>query len=96
MTLYRSAAETAFLTFNSLIVSHPCSIKRVTMRRRVLWLKSPNGVENTAVQRPVNTKEYRVTDKGIDPSRITVATGAGDDRKVEDYWCQWAQHSSLM
>ncbi len=42
-------------------------------------------VENTAAQRAVNSKEYLVTDKGIDPSRITVATGAGDDQKVENY-----------
>jgi hypothetical protein len=42
-------------------------------------------VENAAAQRAVNTKEYLVTDKGIDPSRITVATGSGDDQKVENY-----------
>jgi hypothetical protein len=47
--------------------------------------KHPKDVENTAAQRAVNTKEYLVTDKGIDPSRITVATGTGDDQKVEDY-----------
>ena len=47
--------------------------------------KHPKDVENTAAQRAVNTKEYLVTDKGIDPSRITVATGAGDDQKVENY-----------
>ena len=42
-------------------------------------------VENFASQRAVNTKDYLVTDKGIDPSRITVATGSGDDQKVENY-----------
>jgi len=47
--------------------------------------KHPKEVENTAAQRAVNTKEYLVTDKGIDPSRITVATGTGDDQKVENY-----------
>src|SRR5260370_13016217 len=47
--------------------------------------RHPKEVENTAAQRAVNTKEYLVTDKGIDPSRITVATGAGDDQKAEDY-----------
>jgi len=26
-----------------------------------------------------------VTDKGIDPSRITVATGTGDNQQVENY-----------
>jgi hypothetical protein len=47
--------------------------------------KHAKEVENTAAQRAVNTKEYLVTDKGIDPSRITVASGAGDDQKVENY-----------
>ena len=47
--------------------------------------KHAKEVENTAAQRAVNTKEYLVTDKGIDPSRITVATGTGDDQKVENY-----------
>ena len=47
--------------------------------------KHAKPVENTAAQRAVNTKQYLVTDKGIDPSRITVATGTGDDQKVETY-----------
>src|SRR6266567_599532 len=47
--------------------------------------KHAKAVENTAAQRAVDTKEYLVTDKGIDPSRITVATGTGDDQKVENY-----------
>jgi hypothetical protein len=42
-------------------------------------------VEDFAAQRAVNVKEYLVTDKGIDPSRITVATGTTDDQKVNDY-----------
>lgn len=42
-------------------------------------------VENFAAQRAVNAKEYLVTDKGIDASRISVATGTGDDQKVENY-----------
>ncbi len=47
--------------------------------------KHAKAVENTAAQRAVDTKEYLVTDKGIDPSRITAATGTGDDQKVENY-----------
>ena len=38
-----------------------------------------------AAQRAVNTKDYLVTEKGIDASRITVYTGSGADKKVEDY-----------
>jgi len=42
-------------------------------------------VADIAAQRAVNTKEYLVTEKGIDASRITVYTGTGDDTKVADY-----------
>lgn len=42
-------------------------------------------VENFAAERAVNAKEYLVTDKGIDASRISAATGSGDDQKVENY-----------
>lgn len=38
-----------------------------------------------AAERAVNTKEYLVTDGGIDASRISVATSSGDDQKVENY-----------
>ena len=41
--------------------------------------------EDVAAQRAVNTKDYLVTEKGIDASRITVYTGSGADKKVEDY-----------
>jgi ribosomal protein S11 len=38
-----------------------------------------------AAQRAVNTKEYLVTEKGIDASRISVATGSTDGQTVENY-----------
>ncbi|MGD0737760.1 MAG: OmpA family protein [Terracidiphilus sp.] len=38
-----------------------------------------------AAQRAVNTKEYLVTEKGIDPSRVSVAIGTTDGQTVEDY-----------
>ncbi|MBT9330678.1 OmpA family protein [Paracidobacterium acidisoli] len=38
-----------------------------------------------AAQRAVNTKEYLVTDKGIDPSRIQVRTGTAAQGEVENY-----------
>ena len=47
--------------------------------------KHPKPVEDLAVQRAVNTKDYLVTEKGIDASRISVATGTTDGQKVEDY-----------
>jgi hypothetical protein len=38
-----------------------------------------------AAQRAVNTKDYLVTEKGIDASRISVVTGTTDGETVEDY-----------
>lgn len=42
-------------------------------------------VEDFAAQRAVNAKDYLVTEKGIDASRISVAAGTEDGQKVEDY-----------
>ncbi len=42
-------------------------------------------VENFAAQRAVNAKDYLVTEQGIDASRISVATGTGDEQSVQDY-----------
>jgi hypothetical protein len=42
-------------------------------------------VADMAAQRAVNTKDYLVTEKGIDASRIAVKTGAADGQKVEEY-----------
>jgi hypothetical protein len=42
-------------------------------------------VEQYAAQRAVNAKDYLVTEKGIDGSRVSVATGSTDGQTVEDY-----------
>jgi outer membrane protein OmpA-like peptidoglycan-associated protein len=42
-------------------------------------------VEDLAAERAVNVKDYLVTEKGIDASRISVATGTEDAQKVENY-----------
>jgi hypothetical protein len=42
-------------------------------------------VEDAAAQRAVNAKDYLVTEKGIDASRISVATSTDDGQKVADY-----------
>jgi len=42
-------------------------------------------IEDVAAQRAVNAKDYLVTEKGIDASRISVATGAADSQNVENY-----------
>jgi outer membrane protein OmpA-like peptidoglycan-associated protein len=48
-------------------------------------LKKGAMAEDIAAERAVNTKDYLVTEKGIDASRITVYTGPGDGQTVEDY-----------
>jgi hypothetical protein len=42
-------------------------------------------VEQFAAQRGLNAKDYLVTEKGIDASRVSVATGSTDGQTVEDY-----------
>jgi outer membrane protein OmpA-like peptidoglycan-associated protein len=42
-------------------------------------------VDDLAAERAVNAKDYLVTEKGVDAARISVATGATDGQKVEDY-----------
>jgi outer membrane protein OmpA-like peptidoglycan-associated protein len=48
-------------------------------------MKKGAKAEDLAAQRAVNTKDYLVTEKGIDASRVKVYTGTGDSKKVEDY-----------
>jgi outer membrane protein OmpA-like peptidoglycan-associated protein len=42
-------------------------------------------VMDCAAERVVNTKDYLVKEKGIDPSRISVATGTADEQTVVPY-----------
>jgi len=46
---------------------------------------SKKPIDNFAGERAANTKEYLVTDKGIDASRVTVMTGTKDGQTVENY-----------
>jgi outer membrane protein OmpA-like peptidoglycan-associated protein len=54
-------------------------------KARAAKMKHAKPVVDDAAQRAVNTKEYLVTEKGIDASRISVATGGTDGQTVEDY-----------
>jgi hypothetical protein len=47
-----------------------------------------------AAERAVNTKDYLVTEKGIDASRISVATGTADGRRWKTTWCPRAPVTS--
>jgi hypothetical protein len=42
-------------------------------------------VVDMAAERAVNAKEYLVTDKGIDATRVSVMTGKADGQKAENY-----------
>jgi pyruvate/2-oxoglutarate dehydrogenase complex dihydrolipoamide acyltransferase (E2) component len=42
-------------------------------------------VQHFAEQRAVNAKDYLVREKGVDPARIAIATGPGDDQNVQVY-----------
>jgi outer membrane protein OmpA-like peptidoglycan-associated protein len=60
--------------------------KAATAKQQKAALKNKHiKVVDTAAERAVNTKDYLVTEKGIDAARISVATGTADGQKVEDY-----------
>lgn len=62
------------------VVGEATSAEKMTPKGK----KHAKAVEFGA-QRAVNTKEYLVTEKGIDASRISVATGSTDGQTVENY-----------
>jgi hypothetical protein len=60
--------------------------KAATAKEQKAALKNKHvKVVDMAAERAVNAKEYLVTDKGIDATRVSVATSAADGQKVEDY-----------
>jgi outer membrane protein OmpA-like peptidoglycan-associated protein len=60
--------------------------KSLTAKEEKLALKHKHAeVVNLAAERAVNAKEYLVTEKGIDGSRVNVATGAADGKTAQDY-----------
>ncbi len=62
--------------------------KAITAKEQAKAAKHPKAktkVELFDAQRAVNTKDYLVTDKGIEASRITVATGSTEGQTVENY-----------
>jgi hypothetical protein len=60
--------------------------KEATAKQAKKALKNKHvKVIDMAAERAVNTKDYLVTEKGIDASRVIVATSAADGRKVENY-----------
>ncbi|MGD0800190.1 MAG: OmpA family protein [Terracidiphilus sp.] len=57
-----------------------------TAKEKAFALKHKHAkVVDLAAERAVNVKDYLVTEKGIDASRISVATGTADAQQVENY-----------
>ena len=60
--------------------------KALTAREEKYQQRHPRAhVTHYAAQRAVNAKDYLVTEKGIDPSRISAATTMSDGQTVQDY-----------
>jgi hypothetical protein len=60
--------------------------KGITAKQQKVALKHKRAkVELFDAQRAVNAKDYLVTEKGIDATRVSVATGTADGQTVEDY-----------
>jgi len=60
--------------------------KRITAKQEKFAARHKRSrVEYFEQQRAVNVKDYLVNDQGIDASRISVATGTGDDQNVQNY-----------
>lgn len=69
-------------TANAVVVGESTVAERTPKKA-----KHPKPVEDFAAERAVNTKDYLVNEEqsGIDASRITVRTGSGDAKAVENY-----------
>ena len=81
LDLQRQADAKAVLVGESNAKENALTAKqeKIAARRK----KAP--VTHFAAQRAVNAKDYLVTEKGIDASRVTTATGTTDGQTVEDY-----------
>ena len=58
---------------------------RIAKEKKTAKTNNRLKVVDLAAERAVNTKAYLVTDKGIDPSRISVVTGPANGQRVEEY-----------
>jgi outer membrane protein OmpA-like peptidoglycan-associated protein len=60
--------------------------KAITAKQQKIAAKNKRAkVEDFAAQRAVNSKDYLVTEQGIDASRISVATTTNDGQTVDNY-----------
>jgi hypothetical protein len=77
ITLKLQSASDAKL---AVVADEDAKEQKVDARDAKLHPKHPKP--SFAAERAVNTKNYLVTEKGIDPSRISVFTGTADDQTV--------------
>jgi len=69
-----------------IVGSSDATEKEATARKAKRALKNKHvKVVDLAAERAVNAKAYLVTEKGIDASRVSVATGAAEVQKSENY-----------
>lgn len=69
-----------------LVADSTAQEKKITAKQQERAVKHKHTkVQYFGEQRAVNAKDYLVRDKGIDPSRIAIGTGTGDDQNVQDY-----------
>ena len=69
-----------------LVADSTAEEKETTTKQEWHAAKHKNAkVQHFAEQRAVNAKDYLVREKGIDPARVALATGTGDDQNVQDY-----------
>jgi len=69
-----------------LVANSSAEEKETTAKQEQHAAKHKNAkVQHFAERRAVNAKDYLVREKGIDPARIALATGTGDDQNVQDY-----------
>jgi hypothetical protein len=60
--------------------------KEITAKQQKVALKHKKAkVMLFDAQRAMNAKDYLVTEKGIDASRVSVTTGVADSQNVENY-----------
>jgi hypothetical protein len=64
----------------ALVADEDAKEQKIDARDMKMHPKHPKP--SFAAERAVNTKDYLVTEKGIDPSRVSVYTGASDDKTV--------------
>ena len=67
------------------VIAYYPNLHQVWDSRILERLSQGKTVDQFAAQRAVNAKDYLVTEQGIDPSRISVATGTTNGQTVENY-----------